>query len=186
MTSIHCQNYAAALKILDFVEKATINQQQRKRDKPSQDKEDQTTTKKISSESPPSTEDSKLFMDAVLSPSKNGATPIQKVLASLSPFYDIRSMCLYVSSLPLTYTAQHLLKLFQLRYPSAYKAEIFKRDLEEEDTRSSDEDNEDWWSSTEEEEDEDSRLHYGEEQQTLSHLRRSGKGSLFISNNVIL
>ena len=51
----------------------------------------------------------------------------------------------------MSYTAQHLLKLFQLRYPSAFKAEIIKRDLDREDEgveSSGDEDGEtDGWSS---------------------------------------
>ena len=39
-------------------------------------------------------------------------------------------MFLFVSKLPPTYTAQQLLKLFQKRYPSVYKAEILKRNGE--------------------------------------------------------
>ena len=63
---------------------------------------------------------------AILTPSGNGTTPIEAVFSSLSPLFDSDSMCLYVSNMPMNYTAQQLLKLFQTRYPSAYKAEMFK------------------------------------------------------------
>ena len=55
-------------------------------------------------------------------------TPLQFLYASLCQTYDAKSRSLYVSKLPQTYTAQQLLKLFQKRYPSVYKAEIFKQD----------------------------------------------------------
>ena len=67
-----------------------------------------------------------LMESAVLAPSGNGVTPVQAIFASVSPLFDNNSMCLHVSNMPVSYTAQQLLKLFQTRYPSAYKAEIFK------------------------------------------------------------
>ena len=67
-----------------------------------------------------------LMETAILTPSGNGTTPIEAVFSSLSPLFDSDSMCLYVSNMPMNYTAQQLLKLFQTRYPSAYKAEMFK------------------------------------------------------------
>lgn len=67
-----------------------------------------------------------LMETAILTPSGNGTTPIEAIFSSLSPLFDSDSMCLYVSNMPMNYTAQQLLKLFQTRYPSAYKAEMFK------------------------------------------------------------
>ena len=67
-----------------------------------------------------------LMETAILTPSGNGTTPIEAIFSSLSPLFDSDSMCLYVSNMPVNYTAQQLLKLFQTRYPSAYKAEMFK------------------------------------------------------------
>ena len=97
MTSINSQNYAAALKITEFFEEWSRDQRRHQDKRHNNDGE------------------SKFFSDAILSPSRNGATPIQALLASLSPFYDIKSPHLYVSNLPINYTAQHLLKLFQVR-----------------------------------------------------------------------
>ena len=129
--------------------------------------------------------ESQFFKNSILSPWKHGASSIQALLASLSPYYDIRSMCLYVYSLPTSYTAQHLLKLFQIRYPSAFKAEILKGDrdgVEERLGSSEEEDGEtDDWSSGEDGEgrDEEARpQRQGRREATLlSGLRRSGKGS---------
>jgi len=67
-----------------------------------------------------------LMESAILAPSGNGVTPVQAIFASVSPLFDNNSMCLHVSNIPVSYTAQQLLKLFQTRYPSAYKTEIFK------------------------------------------------------------
>ena len=118
--------------------------------------------------------ESEFFKNSIMSPWRHGATPIQALLASLSSFYDIKSMCLYVYNLPTSYTAQHLLKLFQLRYPSAFKAEIVKRDRDGEDEgagSSGDEDGEtDVWSSGEDDgEDGDEE---GEREE--SHRQRPG------------
>ena len=128
----------------------------------------------------PATE-SEFFQKSILSPWKYGATPIQALLASVSPFYDIRSMCLYVYNLPTSYTAQHLLKLFQLRYPSAFKAEIVKRERDGEDDgagSSGDEDGEtDGWSSTEDD-GEDGGDEEGERDESRPRSSRAEGGSL--------
>ena len=92
-------------------------------------------------------------------------------------------MRLYVSNLPVNYTAQHLLKLFQLRYPSVFKAEILKGDRDEEEGAGSSEDER--WSSGGEEEGEDNGDEEGEESQPPVRERnlvtgmthRSGKWS---------
>ena len=114
--------------------------------------------------------ESEFFKNSVLSPWRNGATPIQALLASLSPFYDVRSMCLYVYNLPMSYTAQHLLKLFQLRYPSAFKAVIVKGDRDGEDEgagSSGDEDGEtDGWSSGEDGEEDGDEDDEGEREES--------------------
>ena len=167
MTSIHCQNYAAALKILESLEEWSLQQKNNKA----------TTISASSSNSATTTVESRLFTDAILSPSRHGATPIQALLASFSPFYDIQSMRLHVSNLPVNYTAQHLLKLFQLRYPSVYKAKILKGDRDDEKSGSSDEEEEeeDGWSSEEEEGEEESRALRGEGNTISGLLRRSGQ-----------
>ena len=95
-------------------------------------------------------------------------------------------MRLYVFNLPASYTAQHLLKLFQLRYPSAFKAEILKGDRDEDGGEgvgsSGEEDGEDdGWSSGEDgeggEEGESRRQQGGAggESSLLSGLRRAGQ-----------
>ena len=173
MTSIHSQNYAAAIKILDFVEEC------RRHSHPHSKQQQQEKSTSVSSAST-------LFTEAVLNPSRNGATPIQALLMSLSPFYDIQSMRLYVSNLPVNYTAQHLLKLFQLRYPSVFMAEIVKGDRDEEEGAGSSEDEEDErWSSGGEEEGEGNGDEEGEEFRSpvrernivTGTMHRSGKRS---------
>ena len=123
--------------------------------------------------------ESEFFKESILSPWKYGATPIQALLASLSPFYDIRSMCLYIYNLPTSYTAQHLLKLFQLRYPSAFKAEIVKGERDGDDDgagSSGDEDGEtDGWSSTEDD-GEDGGDEEGEREESRQRSSRAEGG----------
>ena len=172
MTSILSQNYAAALKILDFTEEFCRNPH------PHHNQQQPKKSTKVSSDTSTA---SALFTEAVLSPSRSGATPIQALFTSLSPFYDIQSMRLYVSNLPVNYTAQHLLKLFQLRYPSTFKAEIVKEDVEEGVGSSEDE----GWSSIGEEEEEgngdeegeESHQRVGERNLTAGMMHRSGKWS---------
>ena len=171
MTSIHSENYAAALKILEFVEEFLHHQRQNENN--------------ILFSS--ATSENNLFTKAILSPSRNGATPIQALLASLSSFYDIQPMRLYVLNLPVNYTAQHLLKLFQVRYPSVFKAEIVKggRDGDEGAESSEDEEDEGWSSGGEEggvgygevPDEEESRQLNGERNLMAGMLRRSGKWS---------
>ena len=71
---------------------------------------------------------SNLLNEAILAPGENEMTPLHSLLASFCETYDVKTMRLFISKLPQTYTAQQLLKLFQKRYPSAYKAEIFKQE----------------------------------------------------------
>ena len=73
-----------------------------------------------------------LFEEAILTCNSAGMTPLQIFYASYSTCYDTLSMKLYVSSLPLGYTAQQLLSLFKEYYPSVYKAEVTK-DYDEDD-----------------------------------------------------
>ena len=58
--------------------------------------------------------DRTLLERAILAPMGANVTPVQAVLASVCPFYDGVSMCLHVSSIPVAFSAQHLLKLFQV------------------------------------------------------------------------
>ena len=159
MTSINSQNYAAALKIMEHLEEWSLQEQQERKAK---------------------FEKSKFHSSDVLAASRDGTTPIQALLASLSSFYDTKSMRLYVANLPVNYTAQHLLKLFQVRYPSVFKAEILKGERDEEEGEgSSDDEDRGGWSSTEDEG--DSELHAsgaGEESLVSEILQRSGKWSL--------
>ena len=60
-------------------------------------------------------------------------TPLQTIVSSFGRTMDLKSMRLFVARLPQNYTAQQLLRLFQRRYPSVYKAVIFKEDEEEEE-----------------------------------------------------
>ena len=89
------QNYAAALRILKFVER-------------------------VSPDHPD------LFDRAILSTDKRHHSTLHLLLGSISSTFDLRTMTLYVHNLQLS-TAKQLLRLFQVRYPSAYKAEIVKR-----------------------------------------------------------
>ena len=73
-----------------------------------------------------------LLSEACLIRNRVGMTPLQLFFASYSTCYDIQQMRLYVSSLPLGYTAQQLLTLFKEFYPSVYKAEI-TRDYDDDD-----------------------------------------------------
>ena len=62
---------------------------------------------------------------AILRPSRDGLSTLHLLLGSLSPTFDLRTMALYVKNFQLT-TAKQLLRLFRVRYPSAYKAEIVR------------------------------------------------------------
>ena len=77
-----------------------------------------------------------LLNEAILAPGENGVTPLHSLLTSFCDDNDVAIMRLFVSRLPLKYTAQQLLKLFQKRYPSAYKAKIFKPESREDGQRS--------------------------------------------------
>ena len=99
LTAVCSQNYAAALRILAFVELVSPDQ--------------------------PNLFDRAILNTAAKSPSST----IHHLLGSLSVTFDLRTMALYVHNLHLS-TAKQLLRLFQVRYPSAYKAEIVKRGLE--------------------------------------------------------
>ena len=111
ISALSSQNYAAALLILKFVEKV----------------------------GGPSSQHPNLFDRAVLGgvvPGGEGvaaggggrgsSSTLHHFLGGLCRTFDLRSMALYVHNLQLS-TARQLLKLFQVRYPSAYKAEIIKR-----------------------------------------------------------
>ncbi len=67
-----------------------------------------------------------VFQQAILAPSSDSNSALHLLLASLVSSFDTTSMTLFVHNLQLN-TGQRLLKLFQVRYPSAYKAEIFKK-----------------------------------------------------------
>ena len=103
MTAIAYQNFTGAYKILVFIDEL--------------DSSSVTPT---------------LLSDACLSQNRVGMTPVQMFFASYSTCYDIQQMKLYISSLPLGYTAQQLLSLFKEFYPSVYKAEI-TRDYDDDD-----------------------------------------------------
>lgn len=72
-----------------------------------------------------------LLNEAILAPGQNGMTPLHSFIASFCDVTDVKNMSLFVSRLPQNFTAQQLLKLFQKRYPSAYKAEIIKEEERE-------------------------------------------------------
>lgn len=67
-----------------------------------------------------------LFNQTVSKPTTGDLSTLHLLLGSLSPTFDLKSMALYVQNLQLS-TAKQLLKLFQVRYPSTYKAEIIKK-----------------------------------------------------------
>ena len=71
-------------------------------------------------------DDADVFQSAIMSWNREGMTPVQVFLSSYGSCYDSRGMRLYVSSLPMGYTAQQLLQLFRECYPSVYRAEITK------------------------------------------------------------
>ena len=68
---------------------------------------------------------SDFFTRAILAPCSKGLTPLHAFFASIKEVYDSLMMCLHVAGLPSGYTAQQLLKYFQLQFPSAYRAEVF-------------------------------------------------------------
>lgn len=106
MTAISMQNFHAALAILGFATNnfsATLSQNYQ----------------------------SSLYADSVLARNRDGMTPLQALFASFSSHYDVRSMRLFVSSIPVGYTAQQLLQLFKDCYPSVYRAEIARQYEEE-------------------------------------------------------
>ena len=69
---------------------------------------------------------SNFFSRAILARSSKGLTPLHAFFASISGVYDSLQMCLHVSGLPSGFTAQQLLKYFQLQFPAAYRAEVFQ------------------------------------------------------------
>lgn len=65
------------------------------------------------------------FKRAILAPCNKGMTPLHAFFSSLAEgVYDSQQMCLAVSGLPSSFTAQQLLKHFQAHYPSVYRAEV--------------------------------------------------------------
>ena len=106
MSALVHRNYAAALKILTFVERhdhAPIS----------------------------SAPNNALFRHAVLGSSTSlGMTSLQLLLSSLTPQYDARTQQLRVTNVPPGFTAQQLLKLFHTRYPSVYRAEVYKASVQ--------------------------------------------------------
>ena len=106
MTAVSSQNFHLALAILRFVTGTSFSAA-------------------IAASHQPS-----LYADSVLVRNREGMTPLQAIFASFSPHYDVGSMRLFVSSIPVGYTAQQLFQLFKDCYPSVYRAEI-SRHLEE-------------------------------------------------------
>ena len=150
MTAVTHLNYMAASRILKFVEDVQhehererqgvtvgtgldpLRENQSKTDTPRDSPEPSETAigrteGRRTSEFPeqPHLGDS-LLQRAIIAPADGGVTPIQALFASLSRYYDCKTMCLYASCVPSAFTAHQLLKLFQSRYPSAYKVEILK------------------------------------------------------------
>lgn len=70
--------------------------------------------------------DRTLLDRAILKPARNGLSTLHLLLGSLSPTFDLQTMALYVRNFQLA-TAKQLLRLFRVRYPSAYKAEIVRK-----------------------------------------------------------
>ncbi len=95
-------------------------------DVPSSQAEDAMDKQKEESSKKPSRPQDSLLQEAIIAPGDGGITPIQALFASLSRHYDCKTMCLYASCVPSAFTAPQLLRLFQSRYPSAYKVEILK------------------------------------------------------------
>lgn len=116
MTAIGYQNFTGALKIIKFIDNII---------------------------STSSADNESLFEQAILTRNREGLTPLQMFFASYGSCYDALNMKLYVSSLPLGYTAQQLLSLFKECYPSVYRAEV-TQDLDEDlDNESSEPESED-------------------------------------------
>ena len=103
------RNYTAALKIMEHVTSSVISSS------------DDPMGEVIEGALQPSG----FFARAILAPCSKGLTPLHAFFASIKEVYDSLMMCLYVSGLPSGYTARQLLKYFQLRFPSAYRAEVF-------------------------------------------------------------
>lgn len=124
LSAICSQNYAAALKILDFVENIS-----RPSPKPSHPSPPDPSRPSPSNPSPlsapepscpshpssslPSPPHSSLFDCAILKPALQGVSTLHVLLGSLSSTFDLKSMALYVHNLQLS-TAKQLLKLFQV------------------------------------------------------------------------
>ncbi len=94
-----------------------------------------------------------IFEQAILPRSREGLTPIHMLLSSFSTCFDLLNMKLYISSMPVGYTAQQLLSLFKEFYPSVFRAEVTK------DTEVDDSAPQDGEESSEEESDSDSEDH---------------------------
>ncbi len=107
------QNYAAALKILEFVESVSSTGSP----SPQASGPDH---------APSGSTDHTLLDRAILKPARNGLSTLHLLLGSLSSTFDLQTMALYVKNFQLT-TAKQLLRLFRVRYPSVYKAEIVRK-----------------------------------------------------------
>lgn len=86
---------------------------------------------------------SDFFTRAILAPCSKGLTPLHTFFASISGAYDSLQMCLHVSGLPSGFTAQQLLKYFQLQFSSAYRAEVFQEPSTDKTSDSEDDDDDD-------------------------------------------
>ena len=91
-----------------------------------------------------------IFDNAILPRNREGMTPINMLITSFATCFDLMNMKLYISSMPVGYTAQQLLTLFKEFYPSVYRAEVTK-DTEVDDSAPQEADE-----SSEEETDSDS------------------------------
>ncbi len=144
MTAVTQQNYLAAIKIMKFVEEVRRERNRDASQTPANARPGslgQTWSKSATNQglpSPPnatpdskavppkpprspSPPDDRLLQEAIIAPTDGGMTPVQALFASLSRYYDSKTMCLYIYCVPSAFTAPQLLKLFQSRYPSAYK-----------------------------------------------------------------
>ena len=155
MTAVSHRNYAAALRILDYVQQRMPEpiEGRGEGDKtfsftaPSCKRPADGAPRSEASDGSPTGAD--LLSGAILAPmGGGGVTPLQALFSGFSSNFDLVSMCLHVTGFPLGYTAQQLLRLFQTRYPSVYKAQVFKNG-DSEDSSSSEN------SSSEEEEEEE-------------------------------
>ena len=147
MTAVSQRNYSAALRLLRFVEEVDQEQLQDSVTSaptvvlPMETEESETkvsgqggmerdqsadrASDKVEAKPEINTRrrtDQTLLEKAILACMGAGITPVHAVLASLSPFYDSVSMCLHVSSIPVTFSAQHLLKLFQVMGTGSLKS----------------------------------------------------------------